>query len=240
MKKILIGLLAGLLVFSFSVPCQAGKLRKGWTTAKKSASKELKNAKLKKLSKYVKFDKGFGPALDKLEKMAAKAPANISLKKALKDKKLMKAFKKYCAKMYINDEYLYLTKGYKMKPKKVWDTFTNPGSKHSLNIDSKETAAWRACSESGNWKPCKAMRKTTYNTVFGYTRSDHEGQFQNWLKKNPEENPGYKDPEPLKKEVLAICKDYKGQIKKMDKKAKAASDILIKELKKIKNSVKTM
>ncbi len=118
MKRLFLVFLALFLVVSFSQPMQAdakkGEMHKGWKKVKKNAQKNVKKITGKKLKNYIKFNKGLGPTLSKLEK----DPKSKKLKKkAIKilneyisrvkgakyegDDKKVKAFQAYQAKLML-------------------------------------------------------------------------------------------------------------------------------------------
>lgn len=238
MKRLAVFFLGFALIVGFSTPCLAGSLRADWQNAKKAADKDLKEAKLKKLSAYVKFNKDLGPNLEKLEKITDKSPSNIKFKMVEKDSKLSKAFLGFCKSQYSEENFFYYYKGYKGKPEKVYEEYIKDGAKQQLNINSNLKAQWDACAKSKSWKPCKALDKPTRGEIGHLMESDTWMKFISHLNKNPKENPYYQDPEPLKEKVLAATGDYQKQVEKMDAKAKDAKKTLLKALDKIEKAVK--
>ena len=83
MKKLLLVLVGLVFVLNF-LPVQsacAADIHKLWKNQKKHAEKLFKSSEKKKMKKYVKFNKGFGPTLTKLQKAKAKGKKTAKLKK---------------------------------------------------------------------------------------------------------------------------------------------------------------
>lgn len=133
---------------------------------------------------YLPFKGKFGPSLDELEKQYAcleKADSQIgalTLDQATSGN-FAAAFKVFCEKSYVDENWSFYTTGYKLPPDKAYEKYTKRGAPEELNLPNEMFNEWKQAKDSGfnDKSACDKLLKESRDAINRLMKKDSLPRF---------------------------------------------------------------